>query len=79
MNTETPSESCGLTEILAHVEQESRSSAVKLVEERAEAEEQQCGHAEAIITQGEAQPQGRQPISLSTVPISGVICKLVVV
>lgn len=51
-----------LTEILAHVEEESRSSAVELVEERAEAEEQQCGHAEAIITQREAQPQHRHPV-----------------
>lgn len=41
----------GLTEILAHVEQDPRRSSVQLVEERGEAEEQQSAHAEAIIPQ----------------------------
>lgn len=44
-----------LTQILPQVEQEARGSPAELIEERAQAEDQQGGHAETVVPEGEAQ------------------------
>jgi hypothetical protein len=44
-----------LTQILSQVEQEARGSSAELVEEGPQAEDQQGGHAETVVPEGEAQ------------------------
>lgn len=68
----------GFSEILPDLQQNFRGSSVQLVKERAEAEEQQCGHAESIIAQGEAKPESRQPESSPAVPICAVTRAVIV-
>ena len=48
-----------LTQILPQVEQEARGSPAELIEEGAQAEDQQGGHAETVVPEGEAQ-KGQQ-------------------
>lgn len=45
----------GISQILPQVEQEARGSPAELIEERAQAEDQQGGHAETVVPEGEAQ------------------------
>lgn len=49
----------GIPQIVPEVEQEVGRPPVELVEEGAEAEEQQSGHAEAVVAEGE-EGQGQQ-------------------
>lgn len=67
-----------LTEILSDVQQDLRGSSVQLVKERAEAEEEECSHAETITAQGKSQRQRKKNAALSVVSFSDVIRDLVV-
>lgn len=49
-----------LTQVEAQVQQDLRRSPIELVEEGAQAEEQKGGHAETIVSEGEARGQCRQ-------------------
>lgn len=52
----------GISQILPQVQQEARGSPAELVEEGAQAEEQQGGHAETVVSEREAQEgQPRDP------------------
>lgn len=67
-----------LTEVLSEVQQDPRGSSVQLVKERAEAEEEECSHAETITSQGKSEWQRGEDAALSVVSLSDVIRDLVV-
>lgn len=67
---------CGkvLTEILPDVQQDLRRSSVELIKKRAEAEYEQCTHAETISSQGDTERRrGEEPVALSAVSLSDVV------